>query len=169
MNFISKTVEEFFELSEEDGLRMSLVGQEVVGGEMGSDDLIQSYRDVHGQPLSVFAKYFKISLKPKYQSLPAASETNQVLMTIANLHQAFFNPFNDPLGLLNQFSLAIDNIASRWDRSQYLAPHTAIVQSSGFGKSRLVCEYGRQKCFTFYVCLRPSNSSGYPKRSDIAR
>lgn len=44
----------------------------------------------------------------------------------------------------------------------YHSLYFSIVQSSGFGKTRLVLEAGKTHLNVVYCCLRPSGSSGYP-------
>ena len=40
-----------------------------------------------------------------------------------------------------------------YDGGLLMAPYLAMVQSSGYGKSRLVYEYAK-KSFSFYICTR---------------
>ena len=47
----------------------------------------------------------------------------------------------------------------------YYAPLIAVIQSSGYGKTRLVMESCGAFCF-FFVCLRAPNSTGSPPRVD---
>ena len=49
----------------------------------------------------------------------------------------------------------------------FLAPYTVVVQSSGYGKTRLIKEVS-EKIYVVYVCFRSKDSSGYYPRSDIA-
>ena len=53
--------------------------------------------------------------------------------------------------------------------SRYMAPYTTVVQSSGFGKSRLVRELAHVHNLSassdmrvLYMCFRPPQSSGFP-------
>lgn len=65
------------------------------------------------------------------------------------------------------FSKLIDDCASAWDYKEHWDPYTAIVQSSGFGKTRLIREFSRKR-FVVYCCLRPADSIGFPGRSSTA-
>lgn len=54
------------------------------------------------------------------------------------------------------------------DRSKLQHPHTTIVQSSGFGKSRLLYELAvktqtAESMRVLYTCMRSNASSGFPK------
>lgn len=48
------------------------------------------------------------------------------------------------------------------DPSIYHSLYFSVVQSSGYGKSRLLLEAGKTKVHSVYACLRKTNSSGYP-------
>lgn len=48
------------------------------------------------------------------------------------------------------------------EATRYHSLYFSIVQSSGFGKSRLVLEAGKSHLNLVYCCLRPSDSNGYP-------
>ena len=50
----------------------------------------------------------------------------------------------------------------------YVAPYSAMFQSSGTGKSRTVKELACREIHVSYLCLRPEGSSGYPPRSRCA-
>ena len=50
----------------------------------------------------------------------------------------------------------------------YLSPYVSIVQSSMFGKTRLLREVARCHYRTVYVCLRSKKSTGYPPRTEGA-
>jgi hypothetical protein len=84
------------------------------------------------------------------------------------LRNAFNGEFFEHYSLLSPLSARIKWCADNWDRANYYAPYTCLVQSSGSGKSRTVVELGRQKCWLFYVCFRKPGMSGYPPRSFIA-
>ena len=60
------------------------------------------------------------------------------------------------------FTVPVEN-----DGKSYYAPYVAVIQSSGYGKTRLALETYRS-FFTIYMCLRPAGSSGVPPRSPIA-
>ena len=63
----------------------------------------------------------------------------------------------------------LEQCASIWTPQQFYAPYTSLIQASGTGKSRLLRELAFEKdVFVVYICLRDSESRGYPKRSIIA-
>jgi hypothetical protein len=130
----------------------------------GDEEISKTYRDLYKKPLDEIAKKLNFQLQSRY--FPKREELTSTF-AISNLIASFNGEFDDSADTLKLFSTHVLEIAKRWNPAEYFAPYTAIVQSSGFGKSRLVCEYGRQKSFTFYVCLRSKDSTGYPRRSHI--
>jgi len=52
-------------------------------------------------------------------------------------------------------------------QDKYYAPYTAIVQSSGFGKTKQF-EFLSKRCFVIYVSLSSVHSTSYPHRSRLA-
>ncbi|EFP85935.2 uncharacterized protein PGTG_11691 [Puccinia graminis f. sp. tritici CRL 75-36-700-3] len=57
--------------------------------------------------------------------------------------------------------------ASEWQQTKYLAPYTSLIGPTMSGKTRFLMEVAQEVCVV-YICLRPSNSSGEPKRSQLA-
>jgi hypothetical protein len=49
----------------------------------------------------------------------------------------------------------------------WFSPYIAVVQSSGYGKSRLLHETAKE-VISLYVCDRPEKSTGYPHRTVTA-
>jgi hypothetical protein len=49
-------------------------------------------------------------------------------------------------------------------KAYYNSPYTALCQSSGYGKSKLLVELGKH-FHVFYICLRRPDSSGVPSRT----
>jgi hypothetical protein len=53
---------------------------------------------------------------------------------------------------------------------KYLAPYTSLVQSSGYGKTRLAVEWTRRfPGESAYICLRLNHESGYPPGTPLAQ
>ena len=50
------------------------------------------------------------------------------------------------------------------EKDTYVAPYTSLITSSMMGKSRLLKQISNHTPL-IYICLRPSRSTGYPKRS----
>ena len=80
--------------------------------------------------------------------------------------QMFQTPYIDTDNLVNLFLSFLRSGAKSWDALTYLAPYSAMIQSSGVGKTRLVIE-ASSHCWGFYICCRHGNL-GYPRRSSIA-
>ena len=49
-------------------------------------------------------------------------------------------------------------------QDKYYAPYFTIIQSSGYGKTRLAIQMA-EKFFCFYICLRAVDSTGKPPRT----
>eukprot|EP00743_Colponemidia_sp_Colp-15_P007267 GILK01007848.1.p1 GENE.GILK01007848.1~~GILK01007848.1.p1 ORF type:complete len:844 (-),score=102.45 GILK01007848.1:243-2735(-) len=82
-----------------------------------------------------------------------------------DVFQALTNAFNAPYvddGLLPLFK---EHIAMCFAYPNDYYRYTTIVQSSGYGKSRLVKEYAKQ-AYTIQICLRPLGWRGFPPRWD---
>lgn len=52
------------------------------------------------------------------------------------------------------------------DRTSYYALYFALVQSSGYGKSRIMVEAGKKHLHTVYGCVRSKGSKGFPLAND---
>jgi hypothetical protein len=86
------------------------------------------------------------------------------------LKNAFKNTLIKPReDYVDVFFRHLEQCASIWTPQQFYAPYTSLIQASGTGKSRLLRELAFEKdVFVVYICLRDSESRGYPKRSIIA-
>ncbi|CAG8675230.1 13584_t:CDS:2, partial [Ambispora leptoticha] len=84
------------------------------------------------------------------------------------LEKAFNVSFRDPVGYLRVLCQRIHQVADTDDHFNYLA----IIQSSGYGKTRAGCELAAEFPFV-YVCFRENGSTGYspatPKSMDMLR
>ncbi|RHZ89830.1 hypothetical protein Glove_9g33 [Diversispora epigaea] len=47
------------------------------------------------------------------------------------------------------------------------APYLAIIQSSGYGKTRLIGELKTNRIYVLYICKRHENSNGYPASTPL--
>ena len=79
---------------------------------------------------------------------------------ISRLRAMFVAPLATDQAVRNFYAYLLKNY-QHWASSVYLAPYSALIQSSGTGKSRLVYEVG-QKVFLFYICFRTGTSTGWP-------
>ena len=78
---------------------------------------------------------------------------------------SLLNPFVDRQGLKRMLERAMDILIHR--KRMFLAPYIAIIQSSGYGKSKLMFEMSTS-CPVFFICLRDSTDQhGIPKRAPI--
>ena len=84
------------------------------------------------------------------------------------LKQAFTATYRDPKCVVQDFVDYILKCSAAFQEanSEYMAPYIALVQSSGFGKSRLLRQTARS-LRVMYVCLRTSGN-GYPLRTNRA-
>ncbi|CAG8710337.1 6407_t:CDS:2, partial [Funneliformis mosseae] len=90
--------------------------------------------------------------------------------TYVSLKNAFKNTLIKPReDYVDVFFRHLEQCANIWTPQQFYAPYTSLIQASGTGKSRLLRELAFEKdVFVVYICLRDSESRGYPKRSIIA-
>ncbi|PLW51438.1 hypothetical protein PCASD_00361 [Puccinia coronata f. sp. avenae] len=61
----------------------------------------------------------------------------------------------------------ISDYATKWQKDTYLAPYTSLIGPTMIGKTRLLMQLAEEVCVV-YICLRPLNSTGEPKRSELA-
>ncbi|CAG8744728.1 17293_t:CDS:2, partial [Dentiscutata heterogama] len=75
-----------------------------------------------------------------------------------------------PSNLSERFIQFIDKCLDEYNTigNYYYAPYTTLIQASGVGKSKLLINVA-EEIMSVYCCLRKSESSGYPPRSDIAK
>lgn len=90
------------------------------------------------------------------------------------VEEAFECTYRDLFGTVKKFLRHLERELGKYTSapSKYHSPYVSLVQSSGWGKSRLLVEahiQGKTKigrdCYLLYTCLRPTNSTGYPLRS----
>ena len=95
-----------------------------------------------------------------------ANDTRNHTTTTAHPEQSFVEafklPYQDPLGLVEQFYEYINKKHVYWfaNKKDHL-PYGTLFQSSGYGKTWLI-EQIAIKIPTLYVCLRHKGSTGYP-------
>lgn len=91
-----------------------------------------------------------------------------------NNNKGLRNSFNEEYKgpVLGYFEKHLDECYKNWidNKSMWHSPYFSIVQSSGYGKSRLCKEFSQTNLnwLTVYICLRNQHSSGYPPRHDQA-
>ncbi len=95
----------------------------------------------------------------------AANESDN----IAHPHAAFqsgLDQFEDSVRTLAAFRAHIYKCFTAFyvQHGDIIAAYTALIQSSGTGKT-LLCFKFLKEDFGYYVCLRPQESTGYPKRT----
>src|SRR5439155_6654695 len=84
--------------------------------------------------------------------------------------QAFERTYINHHDVVGNFMKILDHchgIYIRGENATHYSPYIAIIQSSGYGKSRLIAQIS-QKIFVVYLCFRSIESTGYPPRSSIA-
>ncbi len=83
--------------------------------------------------------------------------------------QAFSTEYRDPKGEVEDFVHFVRSCSAAYRKKPhyFLAPYVSVVQSSGYGKTRLMLETAH-KIRTMYVCMRPKSATGFPERSEVA-
>ena len=102
------------------------------------------------------------------QNVPPVSDEDR-RQTLKKLSEQFVSLYIDKFGLVQRFKEYICNCLATFQKNSftYLAPYVALVQSSGYGKSRLLRETAKE-FVTLYVCFRGISVSGYPRRTVLA-
>ncbi|KAI5066409.1 hypothetical protein GOP47_0019033 [Adiantum capillus-veneris] len=59
----------------------------------------------------------------------------------------------------------LESYASNWDKHEWYAPLVALVQSSGWGKSRLMCQLWRKGFYVFYLSCMAEKQTGFPRQT----
>ena len=77
----------------------------------------------------------------------------------------YMNPRN--FDLPRNFLEALHRHHNESQKSERYAPYVALIQSSGYGKTRLISEIA-EKVFVIYLCFREQASTGYPKATPLA-
>ena len=85
---------------------------------------------------------------------------------LTRLSQQFIFPYIDKSNIVENFTTYLSECLTAFQRASdtHFAPYVSLVQSSGYGKSRLLRETAKQIA-TLYVCFRSNPSSGYSRRS----
>eukprot|EP01119_Soliformovum_irregulare_P025768 TRINITY_DN962_c0_g1_i2.p1 TRINITY_DN962_c0_g1~~TRINITY_DN962_c0_g1_i2.p1 ORF type:complete len:800 (-),score=95.97 TRINITY_DN962_c0_g1_i2:1265-3664(-) len=84
-----------------------------------------------------------------------------------NLRQAFYETeYQDHYGLVARFCAFVNNCINLYveQPTKYFGPYVALLQSSGYGKSQLIRQLGKQ-FHVVYVSLAAQKSSAFPPRS----
>ncbi len=105
-----------------------------------------------------FKKNFNIEL---YSERPDAND----MIDIQNLQSGFYNtPLDDRAAryITNQLT----DLVNQWNRTEWYYPGTALVQSSGSGKSRSVVALEELGVHVVYCSFM--NGKGFPTKSAIA-
>ncbi|KNZ57027.1 hypothetical protein VP01_225g10 [Puccinia sorghi] len=61
----------------------------------------------------------------------------------------------------------LNTYVTSWQSGIYLAPYTCLIGLTMVGKTRLLMKMAEEMCVV-YICLRPEDSTGEPKRSLLA-
>jgi len=109
-----------------------------------------------------YKKLFKL-LQGAKERLPNAQASNDVVTSFAC-------EYKDPHNGLSLFATFLSECSNSFhaEPEVFLSPYVSIVQSSMYGKTRLIREIARSYYRTVYVCLRDEHSSGYPPRTQGA-
>jgi len=92
------------------------------------------------------------------------------LMPLTPIKELFNSNYRDPNSVVKRFATFLINCSNDFKANPTLisSPYVSVVQSSFYGKTRLVREIARTYFRTVYVCLRDEDSPGYPVRTEGA-
>ncbi|CAG8670473.1 8711_t:CDS:2, partial [Paraglomus brasilianum] len=88
-------------------------------------------------------------------------------LDVVTAKKAFTDEFVDVNGVMNEFEQHIKYCLDTCNKDPVYAPYFALIQSSGYGKSRLIAELA-QNTYVIYICLHSSDAHGYPLRTSVA-
>ncbi|KAL1918799.1 uncharacterized protein VTP21DRAFT_2821 [Calcarisporiella thermophila] len=81
--------------------------------------------------------------------------------------QAFNTSYKDPHNAVDHFLSYLQWCHNEWrDAGDKVAPFIPIVQSSGYGKTRMIAHIA-SSVFVLYICKRPRYSTGFPPASPL--
>jgi hypothetical protein len=107
-------------------------------------------------------------LLPNAVGTVATTSTEESTITAqVTLAEAFDVDIVDRADFVSKFCDMLKERAASWKPVKFHSPYITLVQSSGFGKSRLIKEAGA-RLYSFQVCLRGSGQQGYPPRTPHA-
>ena len=106
----------------------------------------------------------------RYQSLVVKILAVRASLKSRNAVESFGCKYEDPVGAVKSFADYLMNCSNSFytKPERFVCPYISIVQSSMYGKTRLVREIAEHHYRTVYVCLRSKTSSGYPCRTEGA-
>jgi hypothetical protein len=124
--------------------------------------------------------YFRVGMKlckliaatpppQQIQQVVHAESSEDCRQTLLKHSKQFVSPYIDRSGMLQRFTTYIATCLDTFQKAPYsnFAPYVSLVQSSGYGKSRLLRETAKQ-IVRLYICLRPETSNGFPGRTSRA-
>ncbi|CAG8634467.1 13275_t:CDS:2, partial [Ambispora leptoticha] len=92
-------------------------------------------------------------------------KTNRILSIVSLVwDNAFKIEFQEPVNFLTGLTDRLKEVASDSASYNYLV----VVQSSGYGKTRSICELGSKGISLIYVCFRSKSSTGYPPATPMS-
>jgi hypothetical protein len=149
----------------------------MVAHSTASDDSLSTYLRSIGVPKAKLAKAFEILSKQQAfhddsSENPSgidASRRERKVSEESSLAIDFMEIYVDKMKLIDGFKNYLIACERKFrDSSQtFLSPYVTLVQSSGYGKTRLIREVANQ-LITLYVCFRDYGSTGYPPRTSKA-
>ena len=133
--------------------------QDILGFE-NIEDGVSLYKYIH-------AAESKLSSKSMIQN---GDNLKHLRRQILDQGLLFSAPYKDPTNMVDSFISYANGCFDHYQANSatFNSPYFCLVQSSGYGKTRLLREVAR-KVRVLYVCMRSEKSStGYPRRSDTA-
>jgi hypothetical protein len=107
---------------------------------------------------------FGVSLDAGLSILKCATEP---ALAIDVVRKGFLSDYVGHDEIVTPILSTLNEHASSWQPEEYYAPYTSLIGPTMIGKTRLLMELADEICLV-YICLRPPNSSGEPKRSQLA-
>ncbi|KAA1075488.1 hypothetical protein PGTUg99_015363 [Puccinia graminis f. sp. tritici] len=111
------------------------------------------------------ASIFSVSLDQGRSILERATEPSTVAVDV--VRKGYLSDYVGRDEIVTPILSTLNENASSWRPEEYHAPYTSLIGPTMIGKTRLLMELADEICVV-YICLRLPNSSGEPKRSQLA-
>ncbi|ANB14213.1 hypothetical protein AWJ20_5174 [Sugiyamaella lignohabitans] len=123
--------------------------------------------------LNIFQVY-NVEINPDWQAYGPYNNFKDIVALFVDAHgprrmhheleQLFRRPYNDPSSTQHLFDHIKNTIQGISDGSPRIySPCIPIIQSSMYGKSRLIKDLASHHVYLSYMCLRKESSLGYPR------
>ncbi|OAV90563.1 hypothetical protein PTTG_28286 [Puccinia triticina 1-1 BBBD Race 1] len=122
-----------------------------------------------GTEISTMRQAVEAKTDKEARAILEARSKNASSSTVSSdiIKKGYNSPFLRFDEIIKPMLASLDEYTKKWQDTEYLAPYAALIGPSMSGKSRSLIEMAQHIC-VIYVCLRSTDSTGYPPRSALA-